>query len=146
MSKHNGWIGVDLDGTLAEYHGWDGGKIGKPVPRMLERVKMWIATGEEVRIFTARVGEPHEGLKNVEQRRAIEAWCVEHIGVKLEVTATKDFRMFQLWDDRAIQVVANTGQPAVEAVIQRVLKDVGLAAAVHDEPPWPKVKPPGDES
>lgn len=26
-----GWIGVDLDGTLAEYHGWKGAEhIGQP--------------------------------------------------------------------------------------------------------------------
>ena len=34
----SGWIGVDLDGTLAEYHGWNGGAIGEPVPAMLARV------------------------------------------------------------------------------------------------------------
>lgn len=39
----SGWIGVDLDGTLAEYHGWGNGEIGDPVPAMLERVKKWLA-------------------------------------------------------------------------------------------------------
>ena len=52
----SGWIGVDLDGTLAEYGGWKGpDHIGPPVPKMLERVKSWIAEGRDVRIFTARV-------------------------------------------------------------------------------------------
>jgi hypothetical protein len=32
-----GWIGVDLDGTLAIYGGWTGPRsIGEPVPKMLE--------------------------------------------------------------------------------------------------------------
>lgn len=33
------WIGVDLDGTLAEYHGWQGpDNIGSPVQPMVERM------------------------------------------------------------------------------------------------------------
>ncbi len=51
-----GWIGVDLDGTLAEYHGWVSEQhIGAPVPVMVERAKAWVARGVEVRIFTARI-------------------------------------------------------------------------------------------
>ena len=50
------WIGVDLDGTLAEYHGWNDGKIGEPIQLMVERVKRWLAEGKSVRIMTARVG------------------------------------------------------------------------------------------
>ena len=53
-----GWIGVDLDGTLAEYAGWVSEEhIGHPVPMMLERVKAWLAEGKDVRIFTARVDD-----------------------------------------------------------------------------------------
>ena len=109
----SGWIGVDLDGTLAEYHYGDlyrngNAYIGPPVPLMLERVKSWIEQGIEVRIFTARVSEEHPGdLKKI--REAIEAWCEEHIGVKLPVTNVKDYSMVQLWDDRSVQVEPNTG-------------------------------------
>ena len=40
IMSHKGWIGADLDGTLAEYHGWSAdGSIGNPVPDMVERVK-----------------------------------------------------------------------------------------------------------
>ncbi len=120
MSK--GWIGVDLDGTLAEYHGWTGG-IGAPVPRMVERVKSWLANGEDVRIVTARVSpfggrssESGEEAANVafllDQERQIRAWCLEHLGTALPVTYAKDFAMFELWDDRAIQVIPNTGDRA----------------------------------
>ena len=35
-SKLNGWIGVDLDGTLANYTTFGDGFIGDPIPRMIE--------------------------------------------------------------------------------------------------------------
>jgi hypothetical protein len=51
-----GWIGVDLDGTLAQYGKWAGiYYIGKPIPLMMARVKKWLAQGKDIRIFTARV-------------------------------------------------------------------------------------------
>lgn len=99
-----GWIGVDLDGTLAEYGGWQGpDSIGKPIPLMLGRVKKWLERGEEVRIFTARASLPA-------QIEPVERWCRKHIGVVLPVTCMKDSGMIELWDDRAIQVIPNTGE------------------------------------
>jgi hypothetical protein len=104
-----GWIGVDLDGTLAEYHGWTpGGSIGKPVPAMLKRVKQWLKEGREVRIVTARVA--NKGSRN-EETRKIKRWCEEHLGEPLEVTNEKDYGMVELWDDRAVEVQTNTGRP-----------------------------------
>lgn len=115
-----GWIGVDLDGTLAEYHGWRDGAIGQPIPTMVNRVRQWLAEGREVRIFTARVCVCDEvssesGMRATpefaeQQRRYIQAWCEEHIGLRLPVTAVKDFRMIELWDDRCIPVEVNTGR------------------------------------
>jgi hypothetical protein len=108
-----GWIGVDLDGTLAHYDGWKGpDHIGEPIPAMLERVKNWIAEGKEVRIFTARVysdGSTKRRMEVAWVRTAIEQWCAKHIGVVLLVTNEKDFGMIELWDDRAVQVQLNTG-------------------------------------
>ena len=49
-----GWIGVDLDGTLATHDGKRSQRIGAPIPAMVERVKMWLREGREVRIVTAR--------------------------------------------------------------------------------------------
>lgn len=101
-----GYILVDLDGTLAEYGGRKGpDHIGLPVPKMLRRVKRWLKEGEDVRIFTARASIP-------EQIPPVQAWCLEHLGVILPVTNVKDFGMSELWDDRAIQVIANTGERA----------------------------------
>jgi len=104
------WIGVDLDGTLAEYHGWRGvDHIGPPIPLMVDRVRKWIASDKEVKILTARVGPQPPDVDVGHIRSVIEEWCEEHIGVRLTVTATKDFGMTELWDDRCVQVVPNTG-------------------------------------
>lgn len=101
-----GWIGVDLDGTLAHYDGWKGVEhIGEPVPNMLKRVKAWLRAGRDVRIFTARVCGLSEGA-----REHIESWCIKHLGTVLPVTNQKDYGMIELWDDRCIQVVHNTGE------------------------------------
>lgn len=120
-----GWIGVDLDGTLAEYHGWVGPEeIGAPIPLMVERVKDWLAKGQEVRIFTARCYplnyvpvsySPHWAPRDYEQiiaKNAVEAirdWCALYLGQVLPITCVKDYKMWQLWDDRAVQVRQNTG-------------------------------------
>ena len=102
---NNGWIGVDLDGTLAHYEGWDKGRIGKPIPKMVARVKDWLAKGHKVKIMTARVA-----YRNEAQEELIKEWCEEHIGERLPVTCMKDFSMIELWDDRAIRVQKNTGE------------------------------------
>lgn len=110
----SGWIGVDLDGTLAKYDGWvSPAFIGEPIPAMVERVKAWLAEGKQVKIMTARVSKDQG--ENLElARRAIEQWCLKHIGQVLEVTNEKDFSMVELWDDRCVQVVPNVGVPINE--------------------------------
>jgi hypothetical protein len=107
-----GWIGVDLDATLAEYHGWNDGTIGAPIPEMTSRVRVWLADGKDVRILTARVAAMGRDPQEVAAARtAIEDWCFEHLGRRLPVTSEKDFGMFELWDDRAVRVIPNTGRP-----------------------------------
>lgn len=129
----SGWIGVDFDGTLAVYGTWAGAAhVGEPVAAMVERVKRWIAEGREVRIFTARIHPldrcifPEEGIARPsgvgsvlvdradEAKLAVEAirqWCRQHIGEVLPITNIKDYGMIELWDDRAVQVRPNTGEP-----------------------------------
>lgn len=102
------WIGVDLDGTLAEYHGWSE-NIGKPVPAMVERVKAWLAAGKTVKIFTAR-GTGGDFRQQMVQNERIKEWVARHIGAQLEITNHKDIHMEVLYDDRAVGVELNTGR------------------------------------
>lgn len=104
------WIGVDLDGTLAYYDEWvSATHIGAPVPAMAERVKSWLRSGYDVRIFTARAAEP-DFTTRVRALDAIREWSRAHFDVALPVTNVKDFEMIELWDDRAVSVEANTGR------------------------------------
>lgn len=102
-----GWIGVDLDGTLAKNHGQGTMEIGEPIPAMVERVKQWLQQGQEVRIFTARVSHPDYHLGGEE---AIQNWCLDHIGIVLKVTNIKTWDCWRIWDDRAVAVEFNTGR------------------------------------
>jgi hypothetical protein len=99
-----GWIGVDFDRTLAHYESWatNGLSLGAPIPSVVERVKRWVASGWEIRIFTARASRGSDVA-------LIEAWCEKHIGCKLAVTDRKDFKCVALWDDIAVSVQANEG-------------------------------------
>lgn len=127
----NGWIGVDFDGTLAQYDTWlSATHCGEPIAPMVERVKRWRAEGREVRIFTARVfpltdvvppsdwhffvqppppGDPRRAQAFLSVR-AIHDWCHQHIGERLPITCVKDYGMIELYDDRAVQVRPNTGE------------------------------------
>lgn len=108
MNEHDGTIAVDLDGTLAFYDKWRGiDHIGRPIPRMLTRVKMWLRQKRKVVIFTARVSKADQAAS---AKKYIEAWCEKHIGQKLPVTALKTLDMVEFYDDRAIQVKRNTGE------------------------------------
>lgn len=140
-----GWVGVDLDGTLAEYHGWPkDGSIGAPVPTMVDRVKRWLAEGKDVRIVTARVAWNSDvmyvpeapsieaeaiRLERLEQRKAIERWCLTHLGQALEVTCCKDFQMIELWDDRCVQVLTNLGRTAIDFATNGRLERLAVRVA-----------------
>ncbi len=114
-NSHDGWIGVDLDGTLAVYDRWCGpDHIGKPIPVMVERVKGWLAEGKSVRILTARVSSSPTSPKHqrdaAEALIAIQDWCLVNIGQVIPVVCTKDYAMIEFWDDRCVQVERNTGR------------------------------------
>lgn len=115
-----GWIGVDLDETLAHSTGWKPGdpehRIGEPIERMVRRVKRWLKHGrkmpdgrviKDIRIFTARASRFD---RVPEMLPAIEAWCLKHLGQVLPVTATKTYGLVEFWDDRAVRVEAGTGR------------------------------------
>lgn len=86
---------------------------------MMNRVKKWISEGKTVKIFTARVHGHGAKLIDgtvVDAVTPIKKWSQKHIGIELEVTNVKDFGMVELWDDRAVQVVPNTGLTIEEAL------------------------------
>lgn len=128
--KESGWIGVDLDGTLAHYTEWTAwNAFGKPIQPMVDRVRRWLADGITVKIVTARVRPFNPKTDNVKTERcyktgtkfsnrdmmsAIQDWTEKHIGKRLPVTCSKDVSMVELWDDRAVQVVSNTGRTLAE--------------------------------
>jgi hypothetical protein len=98
-----GWIGVDLDGTLAEYDARRGIEhIGRIVQPMLNRVRSWLNAGITVKIFTARATD-------ATLTSLVKPWLRDHNLPDLEVTNCKDSQLLQIWDDRAIQVEINTG-------------------------------------
>ncbi len=101
----SGWIGVDLDGTLAHYEGWKGvNHIGDPIPNMVRRITAWQDDGIEIRIFTARACTQ-------EGKEAVEEWLQKWGFTSIMVTNEKDYAMIELWDDRCIQVAPNMGDP-----------------------------------
>ena len=126
----SGWIGVDLDGTLAYYDQWRGAlHIGEPIPAMLERVRRWLDEGKDVRIFTARVNRegiasamasPEGAAAAAREVTAVEEcirqWCEKHVGRALPITCCKDYGMIELWDDRCIQVIPNTGRTIADEI------------------------------
>lgn len=118
----NAWIGVDLDGTLAFYDKWVAwNDIGPIIPAMADRIKAWLAEGREVRIFTARVSYDADScwvtkktFTRTEVKKVIQDWLEANGLPRLEVTHQKDPAMIELWDDRAVQVVKNTGRTLAE--------------------------------
>ena len=124
---HEGWIGIDFDGTLAVYNGYiSADHCGEPIRPMVELVREFLAQGEEVRIFTARIypinmcvrpevdNLPELGLFEalndaVTALKAIRAYCLTHFGVMLAVTNVKDPGMKVLYDERCRQVESHTG-------------------------------------
>lgn len=96
-------IAIDLDGTLAEYHGWVGDHhIGPPIPRMLSFVNELINDGKQVVIFSARADNP----KAIEH---IRIWLKRHGLPDLHITNIKLKSFERIYDDRAIRVERNKG-------------------------------------
>jgi hypothetical protein len=115
--SQNGWVGVDLDSTLAVYDKWRGIEhIGAPIEPIREFVLNLRKAGVEVRIFTARVQEGPRAIT------AIELWCKVHLGEVLPVTDRKDFNMVYCVDDRAVSVEKNTGKFLVQPPNVRVVQ------------------------
>jgi len=123
------WIGVDFDGTLVLYVDGMYPEIGAPILIMVERVRAWLAAGVQVRIFTARCSWLPGATKAMTRKRqddayaqkeTIREWTIAHLGQPLAVTCEKDYKCRMIWDDRAVQMVPNTGVPLAEAIAATV--------------------------
>ena len=129
------WYGFDLDGTLAEYHGWKGeDHIGDPVIPIVQMIRALHRAGMRVKVMTARVAPrdkvntfPNPYTKNCvtvqdpstqtwalkdrwTAREFIQEWCYRNLGFVPEITHEKDYHMLSLFDDRCCQVETNTGK------------------------------------
>ena len=104
------YVAFDLDGTVAEYDQWKGIEhIGNPIPKTIEMIKQYLEKGVKVKFLTARVAtNDSEELALV--RKYISEWSLQHIGQEIEATCIKDRMMFRLYDDRARQIIQNTGE------------------------------------
>jgi len=91
------WMGFDFDGTLAKERTFE------PVLPMVRRLRSALKDGIECRILTAR-GNDAAGIKLVKD------WLKKHDLPDLEVTSKKDYQMIVLYDDRARQVIQDTGE------------------------------------
>ena len=107
------WYGFDVDGTIADNsaHTFGMGKIGKPIKPMCDLMKKLHAEGRRVKIFTARLSDVgSDRLSQQAVKEHIWKWCDENLGFRPEITDRKDYKMECLYDDRAKQVVRNTGE------------------------------------
>lgn len=148
FGSKNPWIGVDMDGTLAYYGDewlpWN--VFGPPIEPMVRRIRQWRAEGKEVRIITARVfphihGIPHASVMSavntclktrqkftiLDMIGAVQDYTQRHVGERLPVTCAKDYMMIEQWDDRAIQVIPNTGRTISDELASVVNAETGKA-------------------
>ena len=118
---------VDFDGTLAFFSGWKGpGHLGQPIPLMVKRVQNFLADGDQVVVFTARMNVNGDyGVQDFDKiRKDIEDWCMRHVGQKLEVSNAKG-PADTIYDDKAFRIVRNTGlttEEFVDTIIQDELR------------------------
>lgn len=73
----------------------------------------------EVRIFTARASV-------AEHIPPVEQWLEKHGLGGLQVTNQKDYKMLQLWDDRCVQVIPNSGELVKNATWVQPKLDGGM--------------------
>jgi len=148
LARSGGWIGVDLDGTMFTYTHWVGWNVfGEPIRPMIDRVLAWHEAGILVKIVTARVGLPvmasadeTANFENIYSREftgkcrvtrmnfsdhmmaeAVRDHCERHGLPRLPVQCFKDADMIEQWDDRAVQVIINTGMTLRESCARAII-------------------------
>lgn len=96
-------IGLDLDGTIAEYNGWKGiSYIGNPIQPIIDAALEKEKEGYEIIILTARAADPRS-------IPIIKNWLRNHNLPNWRITDRKDSSMKEIWDDLAKTVKFNEG-------------------------------------
>lgn len=95
---------VNFDATLATYNRWKNiGDTGEPIPKMKQKVLSWIQKGIIIKIFTARA-------YNEENKKHIRKWLILNgFPPNLEITNIKGIECDLIFDDKAREVIHNTG-------------------------------------
>ncbi len=112
-------IALDFDKTLGYREIGqppNGGPLGEPILKMVEKAKGWLAKGYRVSIFTARasridkMGERKTTSEINRQKRLIEQFLFENGLPNLDITAEKYGYFTHFVDDKAVPVELNTGE------------------------------------
>jgi len=102
-------IALDFDGTLAHYESWDkqGNKVGKPIKKMVDNVKLWLSKGYKVTIFTARLSH---SIEEAEKSSIYIKQFLKECGLpELPITSVKMYYFSHFIDDKAYNVKKNSG-------------------------------------
>lgn len=104
--KKRGWIGFDFDRTISVRNSGDSLLVlGKPIVKLIEKIKEYQKNGRKVKILTAR---------DESQFPLIISWLAEQGIIGVEVTNKKDKRMDIFFDDKAVGVIENLGVTHIE--------------------------------
>ncbi len=97
-------ICCDVDGCLAEYHGWAGrDTIGKPIQSVVDALKKEYDSGSRIIIFTCRVNNLDNTI-SVEGVLSLYNWLKEHkIGYHSIWTGVGKPYAHEYWDDKAVR-------------------------------------------
>ena len=140
-----GWVGFDLDGTIAQYTGYKGWQhIGEPIPSMINFIKKLRSMGIPCKILTSRAAAESravDGLTFEQVEQVVQDWTEKYIGERLPVVSEKGCSMIVLFDDSVVQINKNTGcatagakglEPFVERIV-KAIKEKGMATISQGE-------------
>ena len=128
---------IDLDGTLAEYHGWKGWEhIGKPITEAVELVRMLHDDGVRIIVFTCRMNKTMNkisGIDTVKMEDQILMWLIDQELSFCEVSSDEGKPFAHAYvDDRAVPFPLNgVGEMASEYLHELVCRKL-KRGSVHD--------------
>jgi hypothetical protein len=97
-------IALDFDGVIHDYHGWNDGKLGRPIDNSFAGVQSLLGRGLKVIIFTTR------------DKESVRGWLATWNFPDLEVTNEKP-PWLVLLDDRAVCFEGTWSAELVEQLV-----------------------------